>query len=175
MYYITGSCLISCWVTVEIGTILSQSCSDINTWFFSKYRTVLSVIQYKKYTYTYTELTALNAVIGFLCNPINATIATLTVNLLTFLLFLIWRVEEYFLLPVTPLTDDYALCFLPTFYQFQASSFLTNLFFFLHVLFCFLIMFAVVTFTFASSRAEYFYICNNFFLTCNSSRTLLNC
>lgn len=126
VYDSTGSCLISCSVTVEIGSILSQSCSDINTWSFSKYRTMLSTIQCKRYTYI--ELTLLN-VTGFLHKTIdNSAIATLIEDLLTFLLFLMWEVKEYFLLPVTPLTDDYVLCFLPTFYQFLASSLLSNSF-----------------------------------------------
>jgi len=48
----------------------------------------------------------------------NSTFAPLIVDLLMFLLFQIREAKENFLLFVTPLTDNYVLCFLTTFYQF---------------------------------------------------------
>jgi len=43
----------------------------------------------------------------FLFNPVdNSTIAVIIVDLLTFVLFLVIEMEEYFLFALTPLTDD---------------------------------------------------------------------
>lgn len=67
---------------------------------------MLNTIQYERCADTYVKLTLLNGT-RFLFNPVgNSTIAVITVDLITFVSFLVLEMKEYFLFALTPVTDD---------------------------------------------------------------------